>query len=363
MLAAKKIRVLIVDDSNLARDILRTLLDGQQDIEVVAEAHDGAEAIALVEKLRPDLVTMDLNMPGVDGLEAIDHIMHDKAVPILVVSNESDAELACEALRRGALDVMPKPSYQADDIAAFQSQVRLLAGVHVITRLRRRIFLEPVNEVASQPIRLSETAVPEQFQQVFVLALSTGGPQALASLLPQLGKDFPAPILIAQHMSDGFIEGMAQWLSGLSGLPVKVAEEGEALKAGHVYLSPSEQHFTLDPAHRVKLKKRADTDIYHPSCDELLSSAAAAFGANTIGIIMTGMGRDGTQGMRAIYQKGGITLAQDEASSVIYGMNAEAVNAGVIQRELPLSGLVQEMQRIVAMQPAGYRLALQRGEL
>lgn len=361
MLAPKKIRVLIVDDSDVARNVLRTLLEDQLDIEVVAEACNGSEAIALVQQLRPDLVTMDLNMPGVNGLEAIEHIMHDKAVPILVVSNESDAELAYEALRCGALDVMAKPTYDAEDAAGFQNQVRLLAGVHVITRLRRRMLVEPCIELVPQPV--VRAAIEADYHQVFVLASSTGGPQALANLLPQLDTDFPAPILIAQHISDGFIEGMAQWLSGLCKLPVKVAEDGEELKAGHVYLSPSEQHLTLDSDHRIKLKKRAEKDIYHPSCDELLSSVAAAFGPNAIGIIMTGMGRDGTRGMRAIYQQGGITLAQDEASSVIYGMNAEAVSAGVIQRELPLSCLAQEMLRIVALQPEGYRLALQRGEL
>lgn len=358
MIAAKMIRVLIVDDSDVARSILRTLLEEQQDIEVVAEARGGREAIELAQQLRPDLITMDLNMPGMSGMQTIEHIMHHKAVPILVVSNESDAELAYEALRCGALEVMAKPSYDPEDALRFTSQVRLLAGVPVITRLRRREVLPP----AEQRVRpMLHESKPATYQQVFALASSTGGPQALAAVLPQFAADFPAPILIAQHISDGFIEGMAQWLSSMCKLSVKVAEDGEYLQAGCVYLSPSEQHLTLSMDRRVRLKTRAEGDIYHPSCDELLSSVAQVFGRHAIGIIMTGMGRDGTRGMSAIHAHGGITLAQDEASSVIYGMNSEAVNAGVIQRELALEHIAEEMLRIVTLTSEGYRTALQRG--
>lgn len=345
MMTAKCIKVLIVDDSSVARDILRTLLEEQEGIEVVGQATNGKEAIDLVKRLRPDLVTMDLNMPIMSGLEAIELIMHDKAVPILVVSNESDAEQAYEAVSCGALDVIAKPSLDSDEAQVFVRQVRLLAGVPVITRLRRRNVAEAYSTVVSMypPASLAESS----FQKVFVIASSTGGPQALASLLPQLPADFPAPILIAQHISDGFIEGMAQWLSGLCHLTVKVAEEGEPLRAGYVYLSPSEQHLTITSERCVKLKIRSDRDIYRPSCDTLLSSVAEVFTSNAIAIIMTGMGRDGPEGMRAIYEHGGITLAQDEASSVIYGMNAEAVSQGIIQRELPLDAIAGEMLRLV----------------
>lgn len=358
MLTAKRIRVLIVDDSSVARDILRALLEDADDMEVVGEACNGKEAIALVQQLRPDVVTMDLNMPVMSGLQAIEHIMHDKAVPILVVSNESDAESAYEAINYGALDVMVKPGCESDAAQMFVSQVRLLAGVPVITRLRRRTVLEsyPTATVAAAPL---SAAVPS-YQQVFVIASSTGGPQALALLLPQLQADFPAPILIAQHISDGFIEGMALWLSSLCHLTVKVAEQGEPLRAGYVYLSPSETHLTVSSERCVRLIKRQDSDIYHPSCDTLLRSVAEVYGTHAIAIIMTGMGRDGSEGMRDIDQCGGITLAQDEASSVIYGMNAEAVNKGVIHSVLPLSAIADEMLRIVTLGSHSYRAAVPR---
>lgn len=354
-MTAKQIRVLIVDDSSVVRDLLKSLLVEAGDFEVVGEAANGKEAIALVQQLRPDVVTMDLNMPIMSGLEAIEHIMHDKAVPILVVSNESDAEQAYEAINYGALDVIAKPSYETDSVAMFASKVRLLAGVPVITRLRRRTLLDPYPVAVLAPSHLEP-----DYQQVFVIASSTGGPQALAVLLSQLPAEFPAPILIAQHISDGFIEGMALWLSGVCLLTVKVAEQGELLRAGYVYLSPSEQHLTVSPERRVKLIDRLEGDIYHPCCDALLRSVAEVYSTHAIGIIMTGMGRDGSEGMRAIYQHGGITLAQDEASSVIYGMNAEAVNKGVIHSVLPLSAIADEMLRAVTLGVELYRATQQR---
>jgi len=360
-MTTKRIRILIVDDSSVVRELLKSLLIDAGDFDVVGEACNGKEAIALVQQLRPDVVTMDLNMPVMSGLEAIEHIMHDKAVPILVVSNESDAELAYEAINIGALDVIAKPCYEADSAAMFVSKVRLLAGVPVITRLRRRALIEPYS--VPVPVALPLCVIEPDYLQVFVIASSTGGPQALAHLLSQLPAEFPAPILIAQHISDGFIDGMALWLSGLCQLTVKVAEQGERLRAGYVYLSPSEQHLTVSPERRVKLIDRLEGDIYHPCCDTLLKSVAEVYSTDAIGIIMTGMGRDGSEGMRAIYQCGGITFAQDEASSVIYGMNAEAINKGVIHSILPLSAIADEMLGVVALGVELYRTTLHRATL
>ncbi|NLW03671.1 MAG: chemotaxis-specific protein-glutamate methyltransferase CheB [Pseudomonadaceae bacterium] len=360
MITPKLIRVLIVDDSSLARAMLREILEEQDDIQVIAEAENGKEAIALAQQWRPDLITMDLNMPVMNGLEAIEYIMHNKAVPILVVSSETDAKLACQALASGALEVIGKPSFDPKEVELLLHQVRLLSGVPVITRMQR---FSKTDQTPAKAIERKLVEVEAAEHPIFAIALSTGGPKALANLLVKLPVEFPAPILVAQHISNGFIEGMAQWLSTLSLLPVKVAEDNELLEAGKVYLSPSEQHLTITKDYRVKLKVRSEADIYHPSCDEMLSSVAQVFGKDAIGIIMTGMGRDGTQGMTDIYEQGGITLAQDEASSVIYGMNAEAVNAGVIHRELPLNCLAEEMLTILLLKPAGYLAALRRDNL
>lgn len=339
------IRVVIADDSRVTRDVLRTILTRDGDIEIVGEAANGLEAIELARRLTPQLITMDLIMPVLDGLGAIEEIMHTKGVPILVVSDRSHAETAYQALELGALEVMPKPTLESDDAERLLERVRLLSGVAVITRLRRRSLAQPL---ATRPVapQNSEMA-PRGFQYIIAIACSTGGPQALARLLNRLPANFPAPIVIAQHISHGFIEGMAQWLASLCILPISVGKHGERLKPGHVYLSPSESNLCITPHHRFQLQASQAEALYHPSGDVLLKSVAEVYGADAIGLILTGMGRDGVSGMRAIHLGGGQTIAQDEESSVIYGMNQEAVNAGVIHHIVALDDLPGRLMRAV----------------
>ncbi|MGP9764381.1 chemotaxis-specific protein-glutamate methyltransferase CheB [Halomonas sp. AOP13-D3-9] len=340
------IRVVIADDSQVARDVLRDILSRDGDIEIVGEATNGREAVELAKRLTPQLITMDLNMPVMDGLSAIEEIMYNKGVAILVVSDRSDAQTAYQALEVGALEVMPKPALEGADAERLLERVRLLAGVAVITRLRRRVTT-PAPIIALPTLPAAPRGVPRDFQHVVAIACSTGGPQALVRVLRRLPAGFPAPIVIAQHISHGFIDGMAQWLASLCAMSVSVGQEGEQLRPGNIYLSPSERNLCVTPRHRFQLQSSPETFLYHPSCDVLLQSVAEVYGSDAIGIILTGMGRDGVNGMRAIYQAGGTTFAQDEASSVIYGMNQEAVKAGVIQYELPLDSLPDRLLRDV----------------
>lgn len=340
------IRVVIADDSQVARDVLRDILSRDDDIEIVGVATNGREAVELAKRLAPQLITMDLNMPVMDGLSAIEEIMYSKGVPILVVSDRSDAQTAYQALEVGALEVMPKPTLEGADAERLVERVRLLAGVAVITRLRRR-STTPAPIIPMPALPATPQGVPRDFQHVVAIACSTGGPQALVRLLRTLPAGFPAPIVIAQHISHGFIEGMAQWLASLCPMPVSVGQEGEQLRPGRIYLSPSERDLCVSPRHRFQLQPSPEKSLYHPCCDVLLQSVADVYGRDAIGIILTGMGRDGVNGMRAIYQAGGCTFAQDEASSVIYGMNQEAVKAGVIQHELPLDSLPNRLMRDV----------------
>ena len=189
---------------------------------------------------------------------------------------------------------------------------------------------------------------PRARPRVFAIAASTGGPQALAEILPRLPANFPVPVLIAQHIADGFAAGMAAWLNDLCPLTVGLAGEGEALAAGRIYLADSTSHLTLTPGQRLQLRPRMERDIYRPSCDLLLTSVAEAFGPAAAGVILTGMGRDGAQGMAAIRRAGGVTLGQDEASSVIYGMNREAILAGSVQQVLPLEAIAKTMERLAS---------------
>ena len=349
-----KIRVVIVDDSSMARGLLRAFLEDEPDIEIVGEASNGRQAVELTRTLRPDLVTMDLEMPVMSGLDAIDEIMHSKGVPILVVSSVADAHNAMEAMGRGALEVVNKPDYTPAQAAEFVAKVRMLAGVLVITRMRVRKavvlpgqvspLVLPAAAVAALPLRSTPCDAP--YARVFAIACSTGGPQALAQILSALPADFSCPVLIAQHISDGFAGGMAEWLAGLCALPVLLAAEGDCLQAGVVYVSPSERHLCVLPNRRLGLIERGPLDVYRPSCNVLLNSVAEVFGRQAIGIILSGMGSDGAQGMARIRNKGGMTLGQDEKSSVIYGMNRVAIEAGDVNRVMAVEAMAQAMVQL-----------------
>lgn len=351
------IRVVIADDSQLSRAVLRDILTRDGDIEIIGEAANGREAVDMARRLAPQLITMDLNMPVMDGLSAIEEIMHTKGVPILVVSDRSDAQTAYRALEVGALEVLPKPTIDAEDAERLLERVRLLSGVAVITRLRRRPTSPSPLPTAIPPLPSSPNRVASRaFQRVVAIACSTGGPQALARLLSKLPAGFPAPIMIAQHISHGFIEGMATWLGSLCSLPVSVAQDGERIRPGCIYLSPSECNLCVTSQHRLRLEASPKGALYHPSCDALLHSVVSVYGTDTIGVILTGMGRDGVSGMRAIHLAGGTTFAQNEASSVIYGMNQEAVNSGVVQHVIALDDLPSRLLREVRFHHSSCRV-------
>lgn len=364
-----KIRVVIADDSSMARGLLRAFLEDEPDMEIVGEASNGRQAVELTRSLKPDLVTMDLEMPVMGGLDAIDEIMHSKGVPILVVSSVADAHNAVEAMGRGALEVISKPDYTPEQAAEFVAKVRMLAGVMVITRMRvRRALLPGLADAAPSsgqpsvlPFNMPEpvlSAVPVSaapawppananlYSKVFAIASSTGGPQALAQILPGLPAGFPCPVLIAQHISDGFALGMVEWLGKLCKLPVRLAADGDYLQAGVIHISPSERHVQVLPSRRLALVERGPLDVYRPSCNVLLNSVADVFGRQAVGIILTGMGSDGAQGMARIRDKGGMTLGQDEKTSVIFGMNRVAIDDGAVQQVLAVDAIARVMMRL-----------------
>jgi two-component system chemotaxis response regulator CheB len=336
-----KIRVLVVDDSALARDLLRGLLEADSDIEIVGEAANGEEAVQLATKLKPDLITMDLEMPVMGGMDTITEIMATQALPILVVSSVTDAKKAYTAVAHGALDVVNKPEF-GDDAAGANliAKVKMLSKIRVITHVRAITSAKKTSGTVLPPVTSPCSA---DNSRLFAIASSTGGPQALALLLGMLPAAFPCAILISQHISDGFAAGMAEWLAGVCKLPVRLAREGEEIMAGTVYISPSENNLTVTPAHRISLVPRLPGEIYHPTCDVMLTSVAAVYGKQGIGVILTGMGSDGAAGMEKIRQANGVTLAQDEASSVIFGMNKVAIERGSVQQVLPLQEISRAM--------------------
>jgi two-component system chemotaxis response regulator CheB len=342
MSGTSPIRVLLVDDSTIARAMLRSILEEDGDFIVVGEARNGREAVDQVVRLRPDLVTMDLDMPVMGGLEAIEEIMGVKAVPILVVSSVADAQRAYAAVARGAIEVINKPTALDADIADFVDKAKLVASIPVITHVRLRHQFgrgAPVSVTVGSSVAAEGGAARSIDGPVVAIAASTGGPQALAQLLGALPADFRLPILVAQHIADGFAQGLVDWLATQIRLPIRLACDGERMAAGVVHLSPSESNLTVDGQGRLALTARPTVQIYRPSCDVLLTSVAAAFAQRAVGIILTGMGSDGVRGMEAINRAGGATLAQDEGSSVIFGMNAVAIERGWVRRVLPVDRL------------------------
>jgi two-component system chemotaxis response regulator CheB len=351
----KKIRVLIVDDSVSARALLRAFLENSRDILVIGEAANGLDAIRMVVALKPDLVTMDLEMPVMGGMEAIAEIMALHPVPILVVSNVADAQRAYVAIETGALDAVSKPACDEQAGAEFVAKVRMLASVPVITHLRangRKQRSAPAGVAAKHtqpepPAAADDMALSHS--KICAIVSSTGGPQALAAILRTLPPGLPCAVLIVQHIADGFALGMVQWLASVCELPVRLASDGVLPLAGVIYVSPSESNLTLAPDHRIRLLPREHDEIYHPTGDVMLASVAAIYGQHAIGVILTGMGHDGAVGMRALRAAGATTIAQDEASSVIFGMNKVAIDSGAIQQVLPLEQIGPAICRL-----AGY---------
>jgi len=336
----KKIRTLVVDDSPLARELIMDILSTDKDIEVVGEAANGLEATQKVKDLKPDIVTIDLEMPVMNGVEAIEEIMASNAVPILVVTTSGDAKAAYDAISHGALDLVVKPDISRERAREFISKIKLLAGIKVITHIRSRA----VRHVKPAP-KLSFGG--GEIDRIVAVASSTGGPAALSIILSSLPAGFPCPVVIAQHISEGFVAGMAEWLRTLSKLSVRSPAEGEPLLPGRVYIAPSENHMEVTDAKTIKLAPRQEKDIYHPSCDRLLFSVARVFGSRSIGVILTGMGSDGARGMEKIKKAGGTTIAQDEKTSIVFGMPKIAIESGCIDRVLPIGEISGEIVRII----------------
>jgi two-component system chemotaxis response regulator CheB len=331
------IRVLVVDDSPVARMVIISHLSRDCGITVVGEAENGIEALRKVLELKPDLVTIDIQMPVMSGLTAIEHIMAQSPVPILVLTALDDAETAFAALAKGALEVMEKPNIDRSS-SVLAGKIKALAGVKAVTPVRRDWMARPARPRGERPS--APTGAP---RRVVAIASSTGGPKALSVILSSLPADLRAPVLVAQHMSEGFTDGMVQWLNMNSRLAVHMAVHGEVISAGRVYVSPSELNMSVSPSGEIILSERRKHDIYQPCCDVLLESVADVYASKAIGVILTGMGNDGVSGIARIREAGGVTIAQDERSSVIFGMPKAAIEKGCVTIVLPLDKIAPEL--------------------
>ncbi|MBI2355359.1 MAG: chemotaxis-specific protein-glutamate methyltransferase CheB [Deltaproteobacteria bacterium] len=337
----RPVRVLVVDDSTMARDMIIAVLSSAPGITVVGKASNGLEAVAKVAALKPDLVTMDIEMPLLGGLEAIERIMAEHPVPILVVTARGGVHMAFAAVSKGALDLIEKPDIDPKSGQELIRKVRLLAGVDIT---RHQAVRARTEKMARTPLAAGQ---PRPDGRIVAIAASTGGPQALQQILSRLPADFPAPIVISQHIADGFAQGMADWLNCSTPLKVSVARNNEQIRPGCVYVNPSEFSMRITGQGATILGGQEACRHYHPCCDTLLRSAADAYGAHGVGVILSGMGDDGVDGMRAIKTAGGTTLAQDAKSSVVYGMNRLAVERGYVNRVVALADIASELAVLV----------------
>lgn len=343
------IRVVVAEDSLTVREFLVEILEGDPGIRVVGQAKNGAEAVELATQLKPDLVTMDVHMPVMDGFEATKEIMVKAPTPILIVSSSvsgREVELSLNAMRAGALMVVSKP----DNPHATRFDGR---REQLLTMVKAMAQVKVVRQWASQahpvrPASARRVAAPGVPVRLVAVAASTGGPAALQRILAALPGDFAVPILVVQHIATGFVGGLAEWLSASCTFRVKVAEHGEPLVKRTVFLAPDDRHLGVSPDARVMVTDAPPVDRFRPSGTYLFASAAQAYGASVAAVILTGMGRDGVEGLYAVKAAGGRVLAQDEPSSVVYGMPGEAVAAGVVDAILAVDEIAQHLAELIA---------------
>jgi two-component system chemotaxis response regulator CheB len=374
MTSIEKIRVLVADDSTFMRRVLVSILDADGSFEVVGEARDGREAVEKSAQLKPHVITMDINMPHMDGLQATEIIMSTDPRPILIVSSESreGAKPTLRALELGAIDFLAKPNSAIDlDMSSVRDElVRKLRTCSKVRVIRNILRSEPAKIARIECARVEFASGSSSHGAglhgsgshgaglpVAVLAASTGGPATLMALLPQFAAGFPGAVLVVQHMPGSFTPQFAEQLASVSQLPVKQAENGEILRAGQVYVCPGDSHLRLAPPGRVVLDSGPRIAGYRPSIDVTLESVAALAGPNATVAILTGMGNDGARGALAIQGNGGLVLAQDESTSVIFGMPAEAIKTGAVQHVLPLHQIAAAIARRVAGHPVSARAA------
>jgi two-component system chemotaxis response regulator CheB len=334
------INTLIVDDSALVRDILRDFLEEDKNFKIIGEAADGEEGVQKILSLDPDLVTLDLEMPKKNGLEVIEEVMKRALIPIVVITSHDTAKTAYEATLRGAMEFYSKEVFTASLNPKKRQEIyETLKRISGIKGRKPAAFAEPAP--SQQPAAREILAV--------VIASSTGGPKALSRFFSLLPGDFPVPLAIVQHNSSGFDKSLPQWLDTYTPLKVKIAEEGEIPKSGVVYIAQTDKHLMLTGDGRnagFRYNDDAPENNQKPAADVLFRTAADSLKQAVISVVLTGMGGDGAAGTRKIRQMGGITLAQDEESSLIYGMPKAAAETGCVDMVLPLDRIPPELVRL-----------------
>ena len=325
------IRLLIVEDSPVVQELLNYIFSSDPDIKIVGIARDGLEALDKAVLLKPDIITMDINMPNLNGIETTKKIMSSNPIPVVIISGSYDTkevELTFNAMDAGALAVLAKPSgINHPDFKNMAKEILITVKAMAEVKLVRR-WSKPDSSTKVNGLILNDRKQPSSEIKLVAIGASTGGPIVLQKILSALPKDFSVPILIVQHMSEGFIHGFVEWLNHSSSIHVKLAQPGEQLLPCHAYVAPDALHMGIDKYKRIILVDDMPINGLRPTVSFLFRSVANIIGSNSIGVLLTGMGSDGAEELKLLKEKGAVTIVQDKESSVIYGMPGEAVKIG-----------------------------------
>lgn len=344
------IKVLIVEDSPVVRELLIYILGSDPEIRVIGTAENGEKAVDFVKRTRPDVITMDINMPKMNGLEATRIIMETNPVPIVIVSGSYDVkevDTTFRTMEAGAVAAVQRPGgighpeHEANKQELIQT-IRLMSEIRVVKRW-------PVQKTATPEIPASfMTGVPQVYSEIRAVAIgaSTGGPPALQTILSGMKSGLFPPLLIVQHITTGFLDGMVTWLGKTSGVQLHIAKQGDSLMQGHAYFAPDGFNMGVDGSGKISLTTERPENGFCPSVSFLFRSVANVFGRNAVGVLLTGMGKDGAEELKLMKDKGAVTIAQDRESSVVYGMPGEAVRIGAAMYTLSpqsISGLLARL--------------------
>jgi len=348
----KKIKVLIVDDSQVVQKLLKAIVMSDERFELVAVAENGRQAIEYVEKFAPDVISMDIQMPIMDGIEATRNIMQNIPVPVVIVSSfyqSTEVDMAMKVLEAGAVTIISRPNGPGhpkyiQSAQKYLNTLKLMSEIKVVRR-KKDIQSTPLKKLTSTSPKLSK---PNHIQKYQVLAIgaSAGGPPALVTMLAELPADFPLPVLVVQHIDSHFAEGFAVWLNTVSKIPVRIAVDGEKILPGQVYLPPGNYHLAIEDE-KIHLYNDLEPKGLCPSVDVLFKSVGKNYGKNSIAVILSGMGKDGAAEMKNLYDSGAFTFAQDENSCLVFGMPGEAVKLGAVCKVLPPQKIVSEIINLI----------------
>ncbi len=339
----KKIKVLVVDDSALMRRMISDILNSNPYTEVIGTARNGQEALEKVNNLNPDVITLDIRMPDMSGLDVLYEVMRKNPTPVIVISayTKIGNHDSVKAFEYGAVDVIQKPSGPISlDLNSIKDEIIRLVRTAAVAEIKN-LILKKSKKITKE--------LPES-EKILVIGASTGGPPAIRTVLSAFPKDFPTPILVIQHMHEGFTKTFAERLNQICRIEVKEAEDGDVLKDGFAYVAPGGYHLEIKRLGNkiiIKLTKKPPVHALRPCMDVTLESVANIYRENTIAVILTGMGKDGTEGMKLVKQKGGKTIAQDEKTSVIFGMPRSAIESGCVDYVLPIEKISEGILKVL----------------